>query len=693
MLTWQTTREQESFSTSYSSYSSTSQASYYQEGTSSFSNGVGGVPVSYTSSGPIIASNNVSISNANTYSADSVTYWTVSNKTEGFANTFITHGVEGSTYLAQSGFTSSSFEESFLPPNMVFGTSTYTYSTSSHSSTWTMPSYTYNGTGTSTESSTLTTTSTYSASTLGYTSTTDASSNTVSTTYSPTTTFTSNVDNSGNLFTTSTVLNITVNSSFTGTATAPIEYGTVVSAQGNDWLWSFTGVPVLGASFDSNSYFLSDIAATFSQQTFWNTYTTSTLPYTTYTAVSNATVGNDASSTAMNTNGYDVSSSTGTYEATDVFYPEGSDVTSDSFIESWTYTSTSIFTTASTVTTGSNFERDTTTVAIPITILDTGTIVGGIPANSYVSACFTYSSVSIAVVSSTTSTIAQIAPYVDMLTASVAVPIQVTTTYTYSTINPYSYSGSASASSSGAYADSAETSSYASYSSSTVYHAATTVFPIAQVAQSAYTYGYYILPTEIYEQVPRVGAFHTPYAMRQTDGMGTNISLSPSIYYPYTSSVVQSVLTPIPYNGTTNDGTNNWSYSWSSDSLSYTSATSTTTLSSTSTVTTWNSTSSSGVMVTEGSDTNTYWTQNCSSYIPLTAFGGYSPISTAAEIALFSPGAMQAVSYDSAGVSSTQNTIRYSYTSSTLIGTIRVENTIPVYSTTTASGGLPMTAF
>jgi len=255
----------------------------------------------------------------------------------------------------------------------------------------------------------------------------------------------------------------------------------------------------------------------------------------------------------------------------------------------------------------------------------------------------------------------------DCTTTTLYVTTAVTNTYEISTSTPTYLEGTSTSYTSSDYRDGVTYSSTQSISQ-------------AATESAQVNFGYTAIPAsiEVFEETPEQLGFKPPQAMKQSDIEASNLDIPASIYYPFTASVQQNVVVPIPTNSstvqvdtnqiswgdTTSGYTNvtNWSYSWSSFSISYTSATSTTssTTNETTTVTysVWDSSSYSGSFDTDGEKSIAWQTGN-------TALGGFSPISTASETGVI-VGALKGFRFDTLG-DSVSSSIVYSTLGSTAL--------------------------
>lgn len=425
---------------------------------------------------------------------------------------------------------------------------------------------------------------------------------------------------------------------------ASVEIGTIVSADGLEWLWSFTvgseSTTVLGGSYR----FITNLANSFTQQTFWNHYSQQEVTFLTFegnATTDSTTITNAESLTTFTTNSY-------------------------------AYTTDGV----STVTLSlGDLPIATATEDLVSTYFATGTFSDGFTSNviSFPDDGFTYSTtITLSVESTTSSTV--LFGFENASTGVITASTVATTSYVITAVADGSTFYIAS-STYGTTADNGNTTAYSVQFSG-----------VTNVIIANHNANLLLGDSTIFQRVPKMGGMQTPNAMHQTDGTGSNITLADSIYYPFVSSVQENVLVPIPLNTTANDGTNNWSYSWSSFSIYWTSASSYTTASGTSTLTRFSSSTGSDVLSTAGADSGEYW-QGISS-----AFGGYSPVSSAAELAIYAPGGIHATIYDSTGGTVSEKTIREDISTSNFSGSIRVEENIWIYSLTDG-GALPFVGF
>jgi hypothetical protein len=185
---------------------------------------------------------------------------------------------------------------------------------------------------------------------------------------------------------------------------------------------------------------------------------------------------------------------------------------------------------------------------------------------------------------------------------------------------------------------------------------------------------------DVFQPVPLVGGRKQPRSISQADGTGTNLSISPSIYYPFYASVQSNVITPIKRNGSAVTGSTTWKYKWDSFTLNYTTQNSLT------------SGSGSGSIVQVGANSTHGWRQ-----VP--AFpavgGGTPPVSTGSALVVLKPGGVGITTYDSAGNSGTSRTIVTGYDTAAVGGSAQVMTNLPIISVSTGEvgGSLPYVAF
>jgi hypothetical protein len=203
---------------------------------------------------------------------------------------------------------------------------------------------------------------------------------------------------------------------------------------------------------------------------------------------------------------------------------------------------------------------------------------------------------------------------------------------------------------------------------------------------------------DIQQRAPQAGLMQTPDSMAQTNAAGTNLTCNAAFYYPFTSSVQQNVVVPVPMNTTamqtdTAGNSTSWDYQWSSFTVSFTSATSYTSLSGTNTLTLWDSSSSTAALSLAGSASDEYWQEYNHNGNDNFVFGGFAPVSSASEMAAMI-GGFAGTSYDETGGSTTYLTIRTTQEESSLQGTVMVEFSLSVFVTdTTAGDSLPVVSF
>jgi len=670
MFTYQTTRDQTAFD-SFSSYSTQSITEGFTEEifTNDSTGGIYTIPGSTTSA-----------------SSSFGTYYT--QDSGGTTQIFSSDSSTGSDFATIiSNSTGVSYTETFSPPQDV-GTSTAVSSYSTSAQTADVPTSAIGTTDTTTIALTLSTTSTFTDTWSVYTTTTDSSDNVTITTAQTTTMFTGvsssgtyiSSDYYGDTYSTTTVTSFTATGNGTVTfvtayatesLTAPYEIGTVIVAEASEWLWSFSGT--------CNNSIMTDIASSFTQTTFWQSLSSATYNFITDSNSVATTLIGDASITAFTTQVVGITAST--YTTT---------ITTDNTWSSSGTDTTTIFT-------DYNIPRATTTLEVDqTTTLSSGSFTAGYASYSVVlpidsidlayrsytasvklTVSTTYSGTSFAQVGLNTSTFSAT---LASTTTNVYTAIQITQDTPYQTGS--SISGISTGISWGVFK--ASTSFYAVYSS---------IVPMTNAA----TY---------YQQIPGIGGMRTPQSMKQSDTIGTNINLSVSIFYPFAFSAQQNVVVPVTYNGSTvqidtaqtsiqtltstyssrNSSTTstytsfsytnvtNWSYSWKDFSLSWTSATSTTSTNGVSS----GSSSSFGAMAVTGDDNSSYWQT-----IQASVLGGYTPISSMAASAVFLPGAFTAISYDTAGSTTTDKGLRTTLMTSTLSKTVRVESVLPAFSVIT----------
>lgn len=684
MKTWQTIRDKSTFEEFYESYYSTESRSQsnYDPGESFY------VTNQASSSNQYIEGNGVS--------AKTEVVWGGYEESGQFDSSigtgFDVAQYGGYTIVEETGFTTKSGGTSWDPPVTVYsGTfefpadsdSVSSYSSSSTSGFWTVDPLNLTTTDTTTTDSTFTTSSTYATSTVGYTSTVNSASKTVMATIAETVTVTSNIvtgiDSDSNTYSnyaqSSRSYTETVTTTTTIVPTNYIEIGTVVSAEPEDWLWSFTGV---ATSFtdSASSHFLTNLATTFTLHTFWATYSASVVSFTPFSTTYSTTLTYAANSSTFEYNGYETTSSASGDVTTGDLLPK---VTSSSSYDATmlgvsfsTYGSDSYLYTADQNGTFSY----TTTTNLETTM--TNTVLFGTGFDS------------------STGTISQL---VYNVTSQTSITALVFNGY----LSGHSYSESSSGTNTfiGYQTDTHTGGYHSSYSSSwQSFIASTQTFTVGVNATD-----FRADSITAFQRVPKHGGFYSPDEMKQTDGTGSNISIAPAIYYPFTSSVQSNVVVPIPLNTvaiqTDTDKTvvsgdstiftdlTTWNYSWSSFSLSWTSAdsyTSINSLTTTKTDTVIQSSSSTASMATDGDNGGEYWES-----VGI-AFGGYSPVFTAPEIGIYAPGGVHATVYDTAGNSTTSKIIRTALVNSTMQETVRIEIEVPGFNPT-SGGDLPFVGY
>jgi len=417
--------------------------------------------------------------------------------------------------------------------------------------------------------------------------------------------------------------------------TGPYVLGTVVSAE-NEWLWSITAEETAFAPLANTAvYIIADIADSFTLQTFWPGTATQDVTFGSYTATGNSTYANPDSYTTVTYN---------------TLVPAG--------------------TSTATITSGDYISRAAMTTTYQNYSLGTSVISGGVLGNSFVCpSAITFENSVVTNIPVTQETIVLFPINSDYTTISFTTTLLAPTTLSFTDFYTNSYLASFSSSAT----------NDRSRMSSTIFYAQTNV-----VNTCIDTYwGQFITDgsLNIFEQVNLMGACKSPASMAQTDAAGTNLSINPAIYYPFTSSVVENVTVPVPLNTTaTNSGSagvTSWSYSWSGAGLSYTSQTTNTAATS----------SFVSAIAPEGNSNNSYFQSAPLASNGYQPFGGYCPVASASQVGCFPANVYEGTIYGPSGVSSTFiATHTECFTSSASVGYVQVVEGPAAYQITTAQG-------
>ena len=471
------------------------------------------------------------------------------------------------------------------------------------------------------------------------------------------------------------------------TLSAPYEIGTIILAQGDERFYSFTHVPSVLSDTDTSNdgipSFLSDHASSFTQQTFYPVLLTSQVSLLTYlNDASTGVITNPATTTGVTY--YLPTSSAGTV----------------------TYT----------VTTGNKLPRETTTVSYQKSTLSSFSNTFGY--SSWTMTAFTaltyIESTTLSEFSTTEST------YLartngDSTTSTYAARTTTTASYTFT---QRMWSGFPRSYYQGSYTRLYTDSNYYEWAGSWFLDSTYGVFnggatsswvSVVPVVVKPIRYSTeYMGDFSYYQPVPQAGGMKAPNAMKQSNNAGTNIGLSPAIYYPFVSSVQRNVVVPVVYKATSAeevDGAKTvlgvvtytysggsftymgakytdvtaWRYRWKDFVLSWTRKTTNSS--------TRGETTGTASMTIQGAATASAWANG--GYL----LGGYLPVSTAPEIAVRNPAGRKVSIISTDGSYETTQSIWTNYSSTTEKHILRVERTVPVYYTTTASTAAPAIGF
>lgn len=426
-------------------------------------------------------------------------------------------------------------------------------------------------------------------------------------------------------------------SSYSVTASVELERGTILIASGKEWLWKDTASITGGESVGASADLLTNIATSFTRTTLWPNVQTSLVEFLTFTGTSStaiSTVTNSADTTALSSNNVSAS-----------------------------------FTTA-TITAGNNLPRSTVTTPG----YNSGITGGGITAG-FASQTFTvrvtngsfgtttgssFSQVVSTIASTVTARIGMnttTAVIAGTTTATISRTLTVRDTRSvYTTVNSSSSTGESSG--------------------STVTQEVTNTVDVGMTVTANHNSQ---SPSDQYLQVvPGRGAMKIFSAMKQSNAAGTNIALASSIYYPFVSSVQENVMVPVTFKSRSAvTGGSSISYKWKSSTLFYTTKTANST--------TNGKTTGTAQFSIVGSPEDSAYSARGSNVL-----GGYSPVSSAGNLAVFVPAGRKATSYDTGEDSSTATVIRHGVNSSSVATTVRVERAIPAFrtSTTSSNGGV-----
>ena len=699
MITWNTISDKTAFNIYYTSaYSS---AHYSTQGVNEASaigetNTYGGTGDSYTFQQ---GSTDSTYSNGGTYQYSNTSFYEIGNATGTVGNSttsFQSVSVEvagGLTYYSSAGTTivNATFEDKH---SSTISDTTYT---ASYSVSYPFPVYTLGTTTDATTTKVYTTSSQFSTSVKSYTTSSyGGSTYLTSSSKSVNTTGTSYVSTGENYWQNSTIyitavstVNYTGYTALPSTVSNPVDIGTVVSAEGHEWLWSATDTPTGGGSIDTDINFISDIATSFKQATIWPIYFSSSVQYYTYQGPTTITVNRAASTTAFSIDDFeqDFTSTDDTY---DIVY-----------------------------TSGNNIERDTASAYGLNIVSVTHSFTDGIDSYSTVVNIETFDLATTLKVNSTTTSTVMVNCSGNYSTTTISVNTTATQGYTYESPLTYNdYIGSGGSTYAGG------SSSFTSFMEATL-----------QVLGFAMPQPVPFASMQPIEKVPKANGMYSPFSISQTAAIGTNINLTPTIYYPFASSVLPGVMAPLRLNTSVSQVDTNktavttttesysysylsfgypkstgytytdssaytdvttWSYAWGSSNLSYTKKQSYTSVSNSATVTAYSTSSHTGALNVEGDNGRDCYSAPTPSLVGSgfqapTPVGGWAPFTTDKALLIYAPGGRAVTNYDTSGGSTTTLTVISQLTSASLSETVHVESMLPVFSTT--AGDWPVTGF
>jgi len=570
-------------------------------------------------------------------------------------------GAGGSTTISNA--TMSAFTEtSFSAGTTIFADTSTTDSASYSSSQSTTFVYGFDfvTSTTTTYSSTLVTTSNVDTTTLSYyipsgesvVSTSSISTNCASNAYSSTIDYGGGV--TGTIIspvTTSFSSTCPTNSFSSSTSSTYVELGTVVSANGSDYLWSFTANPAGSPAFNSSQQFATDIAVSFTQATFWPQYEGRNQHYAGYVIGDSATF---VTAGELITGTYNILTATSTDSS------------------SIRLTGQDYFPISTVGTTFSDYSLSTSTY----------TYGGGTTVFPVFNTSDVYT------VNSTCTEL-----YTDSVVILVPVGFENSSTTTATT----TYSRFASAV---GYSFAPE---YLSFSDTAIEAEGITSSEafgctVAGTTQISVAIGSY-LPGFFQSNITPVAPFNAILAPQDIKGanFAFDLSIGSEIYYPLTASVLRNAMTPLAVNNTeTRQGnggkSETWIYGFASGVISsflFTSGISSTYASGDYSLVTYSTIASSGTFTPENASTF------CDSYGLQSGWGGFGGIPGHIPTVYVSPGAFQSTHIPQSGTStSSSNVILTSSSSYTVSGALDVWQTVCAPITYTLEGSnIPLLTF